>query len=76
MGGMEKTTVYVPTDLKQAMARAAAAEGLSQAAWMRNTLRQASSRAAPPAPRLPLIESGKPRLAEQIDQALEGFGSP
>ena len=75
MGGMEKTTVYVPADLKQAVARAAAAEGLSQAEWMRNTLRQASARAAPPKPRLPLFESGKPRLAEQIDQALEGFGS-
>jgi hypothetical protein len=42
---------------------------------MRNTLRQASGRAAPPMPRLPLFASGKPRLAEQIDQALEGFGN-
>lgn len=75
MGGMEKTTVYVPSDLKQAVARAAAAQGISQAEWMREALRSASAQVTA-APRLPLIRSGKPRLAEVIDEALDGFGSP
>jgi len=28
----------------------------------------------PPAPRLPLFRSNKPRLAERVDRALDGFG--
>ena len=32
MCGMEKTTVYVPADLKRALARTAAARGQSEAA--------------------------------------------
>lgn len=72
---MEKTTLRIPPDLKQAVARAAAAEGLSQAAWVRSTLYHASAAwASPPAPRLPLFESMKPRLAEQAARTLKGFG--
>ena len=72
MYGMQKTTVYVPDDLKQALARTAAARGCSEAELIREALRAMT--AAPPRPRLPLFNSRKPRLAENVDQALAGFG--
>lgn len=74
MYGMHKTTVYIPEDLKQALSKAAAARGLSEAELIREALREATARTAPPRPRLPLFKSGKPLLAEQADEALGGFG--
>ena len=74
MYGMQKTTVYVPEDLKRALARTAAAKGWSEAELIREALRAATSLGDPPSPRLPLFESGKPRLAERAEQALAGFG--
>ena len=74
MYGMQKTTVYVPEDLKRALARTAAARGWSEAELIREALRAVTSAGEAPRPRLPLFESGKPRLAERIDQALSGFG--
>jgi hypothetical protein len=71
---MEKTTVYVPRDLKRALARAAAAKGQSEAELIREALRAATAGAAGPRPRLPLFASGKPRLAERAEAALAGFG--
>ncbi len=74
MCGMEKTTVYVPADLKRALARTAAAKGQSEAALIREALRAATSQGATPRPRLPLFASRKPRLAERTEKALAGFG--
>lgn len=74
MYGMQKTTVYVPVELKRELARTAAAKGQSEAELIREALRGATSRGAPPRPRLPLFESGKPRLAERAEEALAGFG--
>jgi hypothetical protein len=71
---MRKTTVYVPEDLKRALARTAAAMGQSEAEVIREALRAATSLGAPTRPRLPLFESCKPRLAERIEEALAGFG--
>jgi hypothetical protein len=73
--GMEKTTVYVPKQLKQALGRLASARGTSEAELIREALGKIVAEASPPRPRLPLIESGKPLLAERVDEALEGFGS-
>ena len=72
--GMQKTTVYVPEDLKRALTRTAAAKGRSEAELIREALRAATSLVALPRPRLPLFESGKPRLSERAEQALAGFG--
>ena len=72
--GMQKTTVYVPHDLKRALARTAAAKGQSEAELIREALRAATAQGEPPRPRLPLFASGKPRLAERAEQALAGFG--
>jgi hypothetical protein len=74
MYGMEKTTVYVPGELKRALARSAAEKGCSEAELIRQALRAATSAGGAPSPRLPLFKSGKPRLAERVEQALAGFG--
>ena len=72
--GMRKTTVYIPEDVKRALVHAAAARGVSEAELIREALRAIASQAAPPRPRLPLFRSGKPALAEHVDQALSEFG--
>ncbi len=71
---MQKTTVYIPHDIKQALGQVAAARGVSEAEVIRQALRAVTAAAAPPRPRLPLFKSGNPRLAEQVDEALAGFG--
>lgn len=71
---MQKTTIYVPKELKAALQRAASARGCSEAELVREALRDVAARATPPQPKLPLFRSGKPRLAERIEEALAGFG--
>lgn len=73
--GMERTTVYFPADLKKAVARVASASGCSEAELIRAALRAAVADSPAPRPRLPLFASGKPRLAERVEQALAGFGT-
>ena len=74
MYGMQKTTVYVPDELKRALAQTAASRGCSEAELIREALRALTASAAPPRPRVPLFKSRKPRLAERVDDALAGFG--
>jgi hypothetical protein len=71
---MQKTTVYIPDDLKREVGRLAQLRGVTEAELVREALRSLTSRALPPSPRLPLFESGKPELADDIDRALAGFG--
>jgi plasmid stability protein len=74
MYGMQKTTLYLPDELKAALSRAAASRGCSEAELLREALRDVVARTTAPQPRLPLFHSRKPRLAEQVDRALAGFG--
>lgn len=74
MYGMNRTTIYLPDDLKRSIERVADARGCSEAELIREALRNFTARADSPRPRLPLFASGKPDLAEHIDEALEGFG--
>jgi Arc/MetJ-type ribon-helix-helix transcriptional regulator len=74
MYGMNKTTVYIPDELKHSLARVAAARGCSEAELIREALRAMTERTVPPRPRVPLFASRKPRLAERADAALAGFG--
>jgi hypothetical protein len=73
MGGMEKTTVYLTSAQKQALARAARAEGRSEADLIREGI-EAVTRHRVAEPTVPLFESGLPDLATQADRFLEGFG--
>lgn len=74
MGGMEKTTVYLPEDLKLALRRAARSSGRSEADLIREGIGMVTGTHRIAEPRLPLFESGQPDLAERADELLVGFG--
>jgi Arc/MetJ-type ribon-helix-helix transcriptional regulator len=74
MGGMRKSTVYLPDDLKSKLARAAVESGRSEAELIREGIELVTGRVAGVEPRLPLFESGDPDLAERVDEHLAGFG--
>ena len=72
--GMQKTTVYLPDDLKRALEQTATSRGCSEAELIREAVRALTGMATRPRPRMPLFRSGRPGLAERVDQALKGFG--
>ncbi len=72
---LDKTTVYLPADVKRALSRLAEARRVSQAELIRDALRNLTAEAPPPPPRLPLFKSGKPGLAERLDEAMRQPGS-
>jgi hypothetical protein len=74
MGGMEKTTVYLTSDQKRALARAAAAEGRSEADLIREGISSVTARHRLAEPTAPLFDSGTGDLAERADEFLDGFG--
>lgn len=69
---MDKTTVYLPVELKTALRRLARERGVSEAEIIRDSIRQvvASDR---PRPRPGLYASGAP-LAREAEAHLRGFG--
>jgi Arc/MetJ-type ribon-helix-helix transcriptional regulator len=71
---MQKTTVYIPDDLKRALSELAKRRGQSEAELIREALSALTAEQDPPSPRLPLFRSGKPRLAERVDAHLKDFG--
>ena len=71
---MEKTTVYLPDDLKRALRRAARSTGRSEADLIREGIGLVAGTHRMAEPRLPLFESGQPDLADRVDEALDGFG--
>lgn len=76
MGGMEKTTVYLTTAQKRALARAAEISGRSEAELIREGVEVVSARHQVAEPTIPLFDSGQPDLAERFDEYLQGFGEP
>jgi hypothetical protein len=74
MGGMEKTTVYLPDELKRALRRAARSTGRSEAELIREGIGIVTGTHRIAEPRLPLFESGEPDLAERVDELLDGYG--
>lgn len=74
MYGMQKTTLYLPDDLKVALERAAAQRKCSMADVVRDALRAFTAAVERPRPTLPLFNSRDPMLAERLDDALSGFG--
>jgi hypothetical protein len=72
---MQKTTVYLPEDLKQALAHAAAVSGRSEADLIREGVRSVTRGAARPRPRGGLFDSGGDgSLSARVDELLAGFG--
>lgn len=71
---MEKTTVYLTTDQKLALERAAAAEGRSEAELIRAGIDAVTAGHRTREPALPLFSSGLDDLASRADELLEGFG--
>lgn len=71
---MEKTTVYLPDELKKALRRAARASGRSEADLIREGIGTVVGTHRIAEPRLPLFQSGQTDLAEQVDEHLTGFG--
>lgn len=69
---MQKTTLYLPDDLKKAIKHAAAQQRVSEAEIIRESLRQTVG-AARPRPRGALFASGDP-IAREADDHLAGFG--
>lgn len=69
---MEKTTVYLPEDLRSAVKRAARQRGISEAEVIRDSIRGAVG-GARPRPRGGLFASGTP-IARSDEEHLAGFG--
>lgn len=69
---MEKTTVYLPPELKAAVKRTARRRGVSEAEVIRAAI-QAGVDAERPRPRPGLFESNRP-IAREADEHLVGFG--
>lgn len=74
MGGMEKTTVYLTSAQKHALARASEVSGRSQAELIREGIEAVTARFRVAEPTIPLFDSGQPDLAERVDEYLQGFG--
>lgn len=71
---MTKTTIYLPDDLKQAVARMAAVSGKSEAEVIREAIATQASRRDRPRPRGGLFASGDASLSAHADEDLAGFG--
>lgn len=69
---MDKTTVYLPQDLKAAVKQAAEQRGTSEAEVIRESIR-ASVGGVRPAPQGGLFSGPEP-IARRVDELLEGFG--
>ncbi|MGN6198199.1 CopG family transcriptional regulator [Humibacter sp.] len=69
---MNKTTLYLPDDLKDAVKRVAGERGVSEAEVIRGAIQQEVARARP-RPRGGLFTSGNP-IARHADDLLAGFG--
>jgi hypothetical protein len=74
MGGMEKTTVYLTSEQKRSLARAAKLERRSEADLIREGIEAITNRHRTAEPTIPLFTSGVPDLATRADDYLDGFG--
>ena len=68
--GMNRTTVYLPEDLKEGVERMARERECSEAEVIREAIREAISR---PKPRSGII-AGDSSWSERVDDLLAGFG--
>lgn len=73
---VKKTSLYLEPDIDRALARAAAAEGITKAALIRRTLAAVARPSQRPRPSGAAIFDGPRDLATRTDEALaqDGFG--
>jgi metal-responsive CopG/Arc/MetJ family transcriptional regulator len=71
---MNKTTVYLPDDLKRAVERMAAASNRSEAEVIREAIEALARASDRPRPKGGLFASGDPTLSTRTEEALTGFG--
>jgi metal-responsive CopG/Arc/MetJ family transcriptional regulator len=72
---MQKTTVYLPDELKAALERTAEETGKSEAELIREGIKRVVEQRVPPAPRFGTFASGIPDLGSRVDEYLaKGFG--
>lgn len=77
MSRPKKTTIYLPTELKKDIERAAKAEQRSEADVIRDAVAEhLAERYKPQPPRIPLVAHGlgAPDIAERAEELLDGFG--
>jgi hypothetical protein len=65
---MQKTTVYLTSEQKHALAQAALAEGRSEARLIREGMESVTARHRVAEPTIPLIDSGRSDLTECLDE--------
>lgn len=72
----EKTTLYLPEEIKASLERISRAEGRSEADLIREALERAIEERISPEPTLPICaqELGDPTASERVDELLEGYG--
>jgi Arc/MetJ-type ribon-helix-helix transcriptional regulator len=70
---MQKTTVYLPRELKADLERMAAETGKSEADLIREGIRLALAQQHR-TPTIPIFVSPDPHFAERVDEHLKGFG--
>ena len=71
---MNKTTVYLPDEMKRDLESMAASSGRSEAQLIRDAVAALTSTAAAPRPRGQLFSGGDPTFAARVDKLLNGFG--
>ena len=71
---VQKTTIYLPDDLKVALERTARETQRSEADIIREGIRLAVAQRETPAPRSGIFDSGDPSLSERVDDMLADFG--
>jgi hypothetical protein len=71
---MVRTTVYLPEELKEELARAASSSGRSEAELIREGVRTVVEANRTARPRIPLFTSDDGSIAERAADYLVGFG--
>ena len=73
---MQKTTVYLPAELKSSLRSMARDTGISEAELIRQAVGEKVRRHPRPRPRVPLTGRGlgDPEAAHRVDELLAGFG--
>ncbi len=71
---MERTTVYLPRELKRALEETSRRRRVSEAELIREGVAAVIRDEHPAEPTLPLFASGEADVARNVEEALRGFG--